>query len=77
MNVSDAMFDPKLSYTGFTMQRTTYRRQNGTSVPMWTSTIGSKQEKPPRQIRRGGIRCQMVLRLSDVGRVQIYDLNEE
>ena len=33
MNVYDAIFDPELGYTGFTVQRTTYRRQNGSSVP--------------------------------------------
>ncbi len=33
MNVSDAIFDPELGYTGFTVQRTTYRRENGSSVP--------------------------------------------
>ena len=33
MNVYDAIFDPELGYTGFTVQRTTYRRQNVSSVP--------------------------------------------
>ena len=33
MNVYDAIFDPELGYTGFTVQRTTYRQQNGSSVP--------------------------------------------
>ena len=33
MNVSDAIMDPDLGYTAFTVQRTTYRHQNGSSVP--------------------------------------------
>ena len=33
MDVSAALTDPELGFTGFTVQRTTYRRQNGTSVP--------------------------------------------
>jgi len=33
MNISEAIFDPELGYTAFTVQRTTYRRRNGTSVP--------------------------------------------
>ena len=28
-----ALTDPDLGFTAFTVQRTTYRRQNGTSVP--------------------------------------------
>ena len=33
MDVSAALTDPDLGFTGFTVQRTTYTRQNGTSVP--------------------------------------------
>ena len=33
MDVSAALTDPELGFTGFTVLRTTYGRQNGTSVP--------------------------------------------
>ena len=33
MDFSSALTDPELGFTGFTVQRTTYTRQNGTSVP--------------------------------------------
>ena len=33
MDLSAALFDPELGCAGFTVQRTTYRRQNGDSVP--------------------------------------------
>ena len=33
MEVTAALTDPGLGFTGFTVQRTTYRRQNGASVP--------------------------------------------
>ena len=33
MDMSPVLMDPELGYTGFTVQRTTYRRQNGESVP--------------------------------------------
>ena len=33
MDVSAALTDPDLGFTAFTVQRTTYLRQNGTSVP--------------------------------------------
>ena len=33
MDVSAALSDPDLGFTSFTVQRTTYRRQNGSSVP--------------------------------------------
>ena len=32
-DLSPALQDPELGFTGFTVQRTVYRRQNGTSVP--------------------------------------------
>ena len=33
MDISAALTDPELGFTGFTVERTTYRRQNGASVP--------------------------------------------
>ena len=33
MDLSSALTDPELGFTAFTVQRITYRRQNGTSVP--------------------------------------------
>ena len=33
MNISEVLLDPELGFTAFTVQRTTYRRQNGESVP--------------------------------------------
>ena len=33
MDFSPVLTDPELGFTGFTVQRTTYLRQNGTSVP--------------------------------------------
>ena len=33
MDMSPVLMDPELGYTAFTVQRTTYRRQNGESVP--------------------------------------------
>ena len=33
MDMSPVLLDPELGYTSFTVQRTSYRRQNGTSVP--------------------------------------------
>ena len=33
MNITSVLFDPELGYTGFIVQRTTYRRQDGSSVP--------------------------------------------
>ena len=33
IDLSAALTDPDLGFTAFTVQRTTYRRQNGTSVP--------------------------------------------
>ena len=33
MDISAALTDPDLGFTSFTVLRTTYRRQNGTSVP--------------------------------------------
>ena len=33
LELSEALFDTNLGYTAFTVQRTTYNRQNGTSVP--------------------------------------------
>lgn len=33
LNITDALFDPELGYTGFTVSRTCYRRENGQSVP--------------------------------------------
>ncbi len=33
MDLSSALTDPDLGFTAFTVQRTTYRRQNGSSVP--------------------------------------------
>ena len=33
MDISPALTDPELGFTGFTVQRITYHRQNGTSVP--------------------------------------------
>ena len=33
MNVTSALTDPELGFTAFSVQRTTYRRQNGTSLP--------------------------------------------
>jgi len=33
MDVSAALTDPELGFTAFSMKRTVYRRQNGTSVP--------------------------------------------
>ena len=41
MNISDAIFDPEMGYTGFTVQRTTYRRQNGQSVPSVETLTGA------------------------------------
>ena len=38
---------------------------------------GSKQEKPPRPIRRGGIHCQTGLRLSDFGLGEIRRAGEK
>ena len=32
MDITSVLFDPELGYTGFTVQRTTYRRQDGSSV---------------------------------------------
>ena len=32
-SLASALTDPELGFTGFTVQRTTYLRQNGTSVP--------------------------------------------
>ena len=32
-SLAPALTDPDLGFTAFTVQRTTYRRQNGTSVP--------------------------------------------
>ena len=40
MNVFDAIFDPELGYTGFTVQRTTYCRQNGFSGTAAASRAG-------------------------------------
>ena len=33
MDLTSALTDPELGFTAFSVQRTTYRRQNGTSVP--------------------------------------------
>ena len=33
MTITDALFDPELGYTGFTVLRTFYRRENGESFP--------------------------------------------
>ena len=33
MTLDPALQDPELGYTAFTVQRTTYRRQNGVSLP--------------------------------------------
>ncbi len=33
IDITPALTDPEMGFTGFTVQRTTYRRQNGTSVP--------------------------------------------
>ena len=33
MDITDALFDPELGSTGFSVLRTTYRRENGQSVP--------------------------------------------
>ena len=33
MDLSPALQDPELGFTAFSVQRTTYRRQNGTSLP--------------------------------------------
>ena len=33
MQITEAITDPELGFTSFSVQRTTYRRQNGTSVP--------------------------------------------
>ena len=33
MDLTSALTDPELGFTSFSVQRTTYRRQNGTSVP--------------------------------------------
>ena len=33
MDVSPALTDPEMGFTSFSVLRTTYRRQNGTSVP--------------------------------------------
>ena len=33
MNLSPALTDPELGFTSYTVQRTTYRRQSGASVP--------------------------------------------
>ena len=33
MDMSPVLLDPELGYTSFTVQRTSYRRQNGASVP--------------------------------------------
>ena len=33
MDISPVLTDPDLGFTAFTVQRTTYRRQNGSSVP--------------------------------------------
>ena len=33
MAISDALLDPELGITAFTVERTSYRRHNGTSVP--------------------------------------------
>ena len=33
MNLAPVLTDPDLGFTAFTVQRTTYRRQDGTSVP--------------------------------------------
>ena len=33
ISLSAALRDPELGFTSFSVQRTTYRRQNGASVP--------------------------------------------
>ena len=33
MDMSPVLLDPEMGYTSFTVQRTSYRRQNGASVP--------------------------------------------
>ena len=33
MQITEAITDPELGFTAFSVPRTTYRRQNGTSVP--------------------------------------------
>ena len=33
IDLAPALTDPELGFTSYTVQRTTYRRQNGTSVP--------------------------------------------
>lgn len=40
MEIMDALTDPELGFTSFSVQRTTYRRQNGTSVPA-TQTLAA------------------------------------
>ena len=53
MNVFDAIFDPELGYTGFTVQRTTYCRQNGSSVPSneTFSAAGTVHPGTPETVR--------------------------
>ena len=46
MNISDAIFDPEMGYTGFTVQRTTYRRQNGQSIPSTEILTGAGDIHP-------------------------------
>ena len=41
MNIADALVDPELGYTGFTVQRTTYRRENGQSIPSGRTLQGA------------------------------------
>ena len=33
MDITEVLTDPELGFTSFSVQRTTYRRQNGASVP--------------------------------------------
>ena len=40
MQITEAITDPELGFTSFSVQRTTYRRQNGTSVPA-TQTLAA------------------------------------
>ena len=40
-SLTPALTDPDLGFTGFTVQRTTYRRQDGTSVPAVQTLLAS------------------------------------
>ena len=53
MDFSSVLTDPDLGFTGFTVQRMTYTRQNGTSVPSVQTlpTSGCVHPGTPERIR--------------------------